>query len=153
MTEEDPLKSSPEDKEAAMERMRTLLAKRLMEGEVLPMGFTEGPMPGNQVRGDHPIAMEPARASNGGRRRPTRKGSPSGSMSEGKASTSIDYVDGGFEWVRRSMRVHPVQMLAFDAYCNAKRRRHCDVLAQILGDFIESEEFRSVVRIQKDEGK
>lgn len=149
MSDDDPFKSTPEDKQAAMERMRALLAKRLTEGEILPMGFADGGDTKAPVGTEVPVVTRPM----GGTAEPERKREGRGGSIEVNAGVSASAAAPPsrkpFEWAKRTVRFRPEHLLAFDAYCAATGRRHCDVLAEILAGFMATDEFTSVVGIQE----
>jgi hypothetical protein len=152
MSDIDPFKSSDEEKAAALERMRALLSQRLSEGEILPMGFSEGSGTAGSQSGDDGLASDNAK------HRSAISDPAAGTLGTGskrgkKTRLAHDLPARPFEWVRRMVRFKPQHSLALDAYCAATGRRHCDVLASILDDFIASEEFRKSLRILRNEGK
>ena len=152
MSDIDPFKSSDEEKAAALERMRALLSQRLSEGEILPMGFSEG----GGTAGSH-SGVDGLSTDNSKERSATSDPAPGtsgpGSRRGKKTRFPNDLPTRPFEWIRRMVRFKPQHSLALDAYCAATGRRHCDVLASILEDFIASEEFRKSLRILRNEGK
>ena len=149
MSDYDPLKSTPEEKEAALARMRTLLSNRLTEGEVLSMGFSDAGDTGRQVlRGDSVASgQEDQVAAQDGQRLGGK--APTQERREVRPAVRSSTKKPSFEWVKRTVRMRPEHLLAFEAYCAATGRRPCDVLAGVLAAFMESEEFQSVVRFHE----
>lgn len=147
MSEENPFSSSPEEKQAGIDRMRARLMQRLTEAELLPMGFEEGPRHSPSGSPEGPRAA----TARSGDHRPSRKGLRAQERPRKADLLQYDWAGHSFQWVRRSVRFHPVHLAGFNAYCAARRQRQCDVLARILADFIESEEFKAVVRMRDDD--
>ena len=149
MSGDDPLQSTPEEKEAALARMRKLLSQRLTEGEILPMGFSDAGDTGRQVSRGESVASghDDQAAAQDGRRLGAKE--PHQERREVRLAVRSSAKKPSFEWVKRTVRMRPEHLLAFEAYCAATGRRPCDVLAGVLAAFMESEEFQSVVRFHE----